>query len=131
MELIVGLPIGYNSYRQSHIRNLRMVRQDVLYRSGQMSLSGLKTTIRDYGIKTVITFRDAADPKDDPPDIAEERYCKSAGIHYVRISPRVWWAPDGSKPAEEGVKLFREVMDHPEVNCPVLIHCYAGTYQFK
>ncbi len=126
--LLVGGPIGYGFYRQRHIRNLHMVRDGVLYRSGQLSLPGLKRVLHDYGIKTVVTLRDAAYANDPPPDRAEETYCKSEGINYCRISPRTWWSPDGSIPAEKGVEQFRAVMDDLK-NYPVLIHCFAGIHR--
>jgi protein tyrosine phosphatase (PTP) superfamily phosphohydrolase (DUF442 family) len=125
---LVGVPAAYINYRNGHIRNFRMVSKDVLYRSGQMSLEGLKSVIHDYGIKTVVTLRDAVNPGDPPPDRVEEEYCEAQGLGYCRISPRTWWAPDGSIPAEEGVKRFRAVMDDPN-NYPVLIHCFAGIHR--
>jgi len=89
--MLIGGPISHAYNRQRHMRNFRVVRDGVLYRSGQMSLSGLKWAIHDYGI--------------------------------------TWWAPDGLLPAaEEGVRLFREVMDDPK-NYPVLIHCFAGIHR--
>jgi tyrosine-protein phosphatase SIW14 len=126
--MLAGVPAVYVSYRNGNVRNFRMVRQNVLYRSGQMSLEGLKSVIHDYGIKTVVTLRDSANPGDPPPDQAEEKYCAEHGIGYCRISPRTWWASDGSIPAEEGVKLFRAVMDNAD-NYPVLIHCFAGIHR--
>jgi tyrosine-protein phosphatase SIW14 len=126
--LVLGGPLGYAYYRQTQVRNFHAVRQGVLYRSGQMTLNGLKTVIHDYGIKTVITLRDASYPDGAPPDFNEETYCDAEEITYARISPRVWWAPDGSIPAEEGVRRFREIMDHPE-NYPVLIHCFGGIHR--
>jgi protein tyrosine/serine phosphatase len=126
--LLFGGPLIHWHYRQAHIRNFRMVREGVLYRSAQMSLAGLKQVVHDHDIKTVITLRDAANPNDPPPDLAEEQYCQAEGIHYVRISPRIWWAPNGPIPAEEGVKIFRQVMDDPK-NYPVLIHCFAGIHR--
>jgi tyrosine-protein phosphatase SIW14 len=126
--LVLGAPLGYAYHRQTQMRNLHAVRPGVLYRSGQMSLGGLKTVIHDYGIKTVITLRDAFYPDGAPPDFSEENYCDAEEINYVRISPRTWWAPDGSVPAEEGVQRFREIMDHAD-NYPVLIHCFGGIHR--
>ncbi|HLN29531.1 MAG TPA: tyrosine-protein phosphatase [Gemmataceae bacterium] len=126
--LLVAAPAFYSYYRQANTRNFRVVREGVLYRSGQMSISGLKDAIRDHGIKTVVTLRDAYYPDDPAPDLAEENYCKAEEINYVRISPRTWWAPDGSVPADEGVCRFLGVMDNPE-NFPVLVHCYAGIHR--
>ena len=127
-SLITAGPIGYAYYRQANLRNFHAVREGVLYRSGQMSIAGLKSVVHDFGIKTVVSLRDAVYVNDPPPDLAEENYCLAEAIKYVRISPRSWWAPDGSIPAEIGVSRFREVMDD-ESNYPVLIHCYAGIHR--
>ncbi len=126
--MLAGGPLVYAYYRQANGRNFRMVREGVLYRSGQMSLAGLQNAVHDYGIKTVVTLRDAYYPNDPPPDLAEEEFCKNANIKYCRISPRKWWAPDGSVPAEKGVRIFRRIMDDPK-NYPVLIHCFAGVHR--
>src|SRR5437868_15287732 len=101
--LLVAVPVGYGFYSQGRVRNLHVVRDGVLYRSGQMSVAGLQQVLHDFGFKTVVTLRDAADPKDLPPDWAEEQFCRANDIQYVRISPRSWWSPDGSVPAERGV----------------------------
>ena len=125
---VIGIPLSYSYYRQTQMRNFHAVRQGVLYRSGQMSLAGLKTAIHDYGIKTVITLRDPTYPDGARPDLSEEEYCENEEITYCRISPRNWWAPDGLVPAEEGVQRFREIMDNPQ-NFPVLIHCFGGIHR--
>ena len=126
--VVLGGPLSYAYYRQTQMRNFHAVRDGVLYRSGQMTIAGLKTALHDYGIKTVITLRDAYYPDDAPPDVREEDYCEAEEITYCRISPRNWWAPDGSVPAEEGVQRFRAIMDDP-ANYPVLIHCFGGIHR--
>ena len=126
--LLVAGPWGYAHYRQIHIRNFRAVREGVLYRSGQMTITGLKAAVHERGIKTVITLRDSASANEPPPDLSEENYCLAEGLNYVRISPRTWWSPDGSIPAEIGVRRFLEVMDNAD-NFPVLIHCFAGIHR--
>lgn len=128
MTLLVGGPIAYSSYTNSRIRNLHTVKSGVLYRSGQLTLAGLKQVIHEHGIKTVITLRDASDPSELPPDWNEEQFCNSQELNYIRISPRNWWSPDGSVPAEKGVSRFRAIMDDPR-NYPVLIHCFAGIHR--
>ncbi len=126
--LLLGGPLGYALYRPTHFRNLHVVRPDVLYRSGQLSRFGLQRVVHDHGIKSVVTLRDAYNPSDSPPDRSEEEYCKAQEINYYRISPRTWWAPDGSIPAEEGVRQFREILDDPQ-NYPILLHCFAGIHR--
>jgi protein tyrosine/serine phosphatase len=125
---VVGAPIAYALYREAEMRNFRVVRQGVLYRSGQPSLSALKGVIRDYGIKMVISLRDGPYPGAEPPDLAEEQYCRAQEIGYCRISPTRWGSEDGSVPAEEGVRRFLEIMRDP-ANYPVLIHCFAGIHR--
>src|SRR5207249_1552206 len=74
--VLIGLPLGDASYRQSNFRNFRVVKPGVLYRSGQMSLAGLERAVHDYGIRTVVSLRDAEVPGERPPDLAEEEYCR-------------------------------------------------------
>jgi tyrosine-protein phosphatase SIW14 len=125
--MLLATPIAYAYYRNGQIRNLRVVREGVLYRSGQLSLEGLKTVIHDCGIKTVISLR--PDDKNPPPDWQEEEYCYALGVKYCRIPPRVWAAPGGGfAPAQVGVDMFREILDDP-AHHPVLIHCYAGIHR--
>jgi tyrosine-protein phosphatase SIW14 len=126
--LILGGPVAFSWYSQGHVRNLREVKEGVLYRSGQLSLAGLRDLIYERGIRTVVTLRDAAEPGNLPPDWEEEEYCRQQEINYVRISPRSWWSPEGSPPANEGVRKFLAVMDDPE-NYPVLLHCFAGVHR--
>jgi tyrosine-protein phosphatase SIW14 len=126
--LLVAGPYGYCRYRQAAMRGFHVVQDGVLYRSGQMSLDGLKRVIHDFGIKTIVTLRDATHPGDGPPDLEEEKYCKAEELNYVRIPPRPWWASDGTVPAEQGVQRFREIMNDP-ANFPVLVHCFGGVHR--
>ncbi len=125
---LVAVPAGYAWFREARMRNFRVVREGVLYRSGQPTLPALKTVLRDYGIKTVITLRDGPYPGATPPDAAEEAYCRAQEINYCRISPTRWGSEDGSVPAEEGVRRFLEILRDPSRQ-PVLIHCFAGIHR--
>lgn len=125
---LFGGPLVFGHYRHAQIRNFHIVHDGVLYRSGQMSISGLKRVIHDFGIKTVVTLRDAYYPGNLPPDLAEQKFCEAEELNHIRITPRQWWAADGSVPAEKGVRQFLEVMDDP-ANYPVLIHCFAGSHR--
>jgi protein tyrosine/serine phosphatase len=129
VAVIVGLPLGYAAYCNTHYRNFRVVKPGVLYRSGQMTLTGLERVIHDYGIRTVVTLRDADVEGERPPDWAEEEFCRKMDLRHVRIRPQRWWSPTGGPvPAEEGVKRFLAVMDDP-ANYPVLVHCFAGIHR--
>ncbi len=130
--LVVGLltlgPWEYANCARSRIRNFRVVREGVLYRSGQMSLSGLQEVLQDHDIRTVVMLRDPKRPGDPPPGRAEEDFCRAREVNYYRISPPKWLAADGSPTADEGVRQFLEIMDNP-ANYPVLIHCLAGIHR--
>jgi tyrosine-protein phosphatase SIW14 len=128
IALLVGAPVAYGRYRHNRFRNFHVVRDGILYRSGQISAEGLKQIVYDYQIKTVITLRDALVPGDSPPDLADEEWCLKEEINFVRIPPRAWEAADGSVPAARGVAVFLEVMKNPD-NYPVLIHCLAGKHR--
>jgi len=121
---LIGGPCGYFMYRDWSARNFHVVEPGVLYRSGQVPVSSLERLVHDYGIRTVICLREG----DQDDDLAEQKYCRKWGINHVRIPPRAWWAPDGPAPAEQGLAVFREVMDNRE-NYPVLIHCFAGLHR--
>ena len=126
--LLIAGPVGYAYYWHGQIRNFHVVKDGVLYRSGQLTLAGLKRIVHDYDIKTVVTLRDAMYAGTTPPDLAEETYCNAEELNYYRIPPRNWWAADGSVPAEAGVRKFLEIMDDP-ANYPVLVHCFAGMHR--
>lgn len=126
--VLIGGPVGYALHTEAQVRNFRVFRDGVLYRSGQMKIPGLRRVVHDYGIRTVISLRDAAVPGDPPPDLDEERYCRAQEINYYRLPPRVWWAPAGPPPVEPNVRKFNEVMADPD-NYPVLIHCFAGIHR--
>jgi tyrosine-protein phosphatase SIW14 len=126
--LLVGGPLAYARHRHNRLRNFHVVREGVLYRSGQISLDGLRQIVYDHQIKTVITLRDAPRPGDPPPDLGDEEWCNKEQLNFVRITPRAWEAADGSAPAAKGVAVFLEVMKNPD-NYPVLIHCLAGKHR--
>jgi len=127
--IVIGLPLGHAHHRQAHLRNFKVVRPGVLYRSGQLSLDGLDRLIDAFGIRTVVSLRDSDDGHSPPPDAAEEAFCRKVDVHHVRIAPRSWWPEyDGPPPAEQGVTTFLKVMDDP-ANYPVLVHCFAGVHR--
>jgi tyrosine-protein phosphatase SIW14 len=127
LALIAGP--GVYAYRtQLEMRHFRIVRDGVLYRSGQLTLPALKRVIHDRGIRTIVTLRDSYEEGQPPPDLAEEEYCKHEGLLHVRIPWREWYGPDGVAPVDEGVRTFLKVMSDPN-NHPVLVHCFAGIHR--
>jgi protein tyrosine/serine phosphatase len=85
--------------------------------------------IHDYGIRTVVSFRDTEEGKNpEPPDKWEEAFCAKLGINYVRMPLRLWATQDGVVPADENVKQFLHLMADPK-NRPVLVHCFRGVHR--
>ncbi len=130
VAFLVGAPLYYAQYRRTDMRNFRIVKDGVLYRSGQMTQAGLKRVIHDYGIKSVVTLRYADNPGETPPDQAEEDFCRSQGIRYFRVKPRRFYSEKGGDgvPADIGVEKFVNIMADPD-NHPVLLHCFAGVHR--
>jgi tyrosine-protein phosphatase SIW14 len=126
--LLVGLslaaPVVFAVHQRAQTPNFHIVRDGVLYRSGQMSVVGLKNTIDDLGIHTVINLRDGSQPNDR----AEEQYCKSRGLNFVRIKPLSWDGVRGTAEIDQGIDRFLAVIRDPK-NHPVLIHCFAGIHR--
>jgi protein tyrosine/serine phosphatase len=122
--LALACPVAVAIHLRAQTPNFHIVREGVLYRSGQMSLAGLKETIHELGIRTVVNFRDGS----QPADRVEEAYCRAAGIRFVRIPPMSWDGMRGSAEIDEGVDRFLAVMNDPK-NYPVLIHCMAGIHR--
>jgi protein tyrosine/serine phosphatase len=123
IALIVG-PFAFGLHQQAQTRNFRVVREGVLYRSGQMTVAGLKRIFHDYGIKTVVCLRDGT----TEADRAEEAFCNSQEVNFVRIPPAGWGVYGGSWLVDAGMGRFKEVM-RDRRNYPVLVHCFAGIHR--
>ncbi len=122
---LVAAPALFAVHQQKQMRNFREVREGVLYRSGQMTIPGLRRLVHDRGIRTVISLRDGQSEADQ----AEEAFCNQEEVLFVRLPPRSWGdSACGEVPVEENVRKFREVMADPR-NHPVLVHCFAGTHR--
>lgn len=128
IAIVGAAPLVYSAHQNTHMRNLRVVEDGVLYRSGQLTPTGMDRVLRDYNIKTVVTLRTSRTAA-RPPDSWEEDVCAARGLNHVRIVPRVWGADEsGEIPAEQAVQEFLAVMDKKE-NHPVLVHCFAGIHR--
>ncbi|MBN9523676.1 tyrosine-protein phosphatase [bacterium] len=127
--LLAGVAGLIPSLYTTHLRNFRAVRPGVLYRSGQLSPTGLDLVLRAYQIRTVVTLRTVRDPGHPYPDAWEAAACAARGARHVRILPRSWLSDEtGVPPAAVAVREFLAVMDDP-ANHPVLVHCFAGVHR--
>jgi protein tyrosine/serine phosphatase len=127
----LAAPAAFAVRQQHQMRNFRVVREGVLYRSGQMTVDGLRRAAHDYGIRTIVTLRDSADPELSTLDRDEDDFCAREEILHLRLPPRAWenWAdPAAPAPVEENVRQFLAVM-RDEKNYPALVHCFAGVHR--
>lgn len=128
---VVGGAVGYEVRTDGRYRKLRVIEPGVLYRSGQMGEAALGRVLREFDVRTVVSFRDVRTDKEPDPDLeAEERYCESRGIAYVRLSPEPW-GPDatGTAPVERNVREFVRVVGERRKAGAVLIHCMRGVHR--
>jgi tyrosine-protein phosphatase SIW14 len=133
LGLLVGVPITYSTWRTRNFRNFHVVREGVLYRSGQLPPDGLRRLIHDHGIRTVVTLRYPPGPDKPAPDQDEENLCRAAGLHYFRLRHQAWTGPENETadcgvPIEVNIRQFLDIMKDPR-NHPVLVHCFAGIHR--
>lgn len=128
LAMIVGGPILWHQSSKRNYRNLHIVESGVLYRSGKLSIVGIESLFRQFGIKTIINFR--AFESGEQPDADEEAYCKSQGIRYERIVYRKWEADIGQPiPGQQSVDQFLKLMYQRKEIGPILVHCPAGKHR--
>lgn len=125
---LVAGPLAFAFQVQNDLRGFKVVRQGILYRSGQMTTAGLKRVVHDHGIRTVVSLRDAPTADKVAPDTDEEAFCRRLGVVFYRLPPQPWEAHVGPPPVEPNVRRFREILADP-ANHPVLVHCFAGIHR--
>ena len=124
--LMVGGPWAYKTYRDRRSRNFHVVRDGVLYRSGQLNVPGLDRLRKEYGIRTVVSLRDG----ERADEQAEEAWAGKYYVKFLRLPPKPWHNRNGGGPipAEENLAKFRQVLADPD-NYPVLVHCQGGIHR--
>ena len=110
-------------------RNVRMVHEDNLIRSGQMTPEGFRRFVREQGIQTVISLRDRKDEDGQHEDQEEKDYCDAHGLAFYRLPPADWTQVNGVAPADKNIEEFLRILDDPKTKRPVLVHCFAGIHR--
>src|SRR5262245_22333405 len=90
---VIAAPVGLALHQQAHVRNFRVVRPGVLYRSGQMTLQGLERVVNDYHIRTVISLRGVSELSNgrSGPENGNPRRAGPGGV-----ADRLQWAGQAS-----------------------------------
>ena len=126
---VAGVPVAYRSAVSVKYRNFRVVEPGVLYRSGQMTPAGFQSVALEYGLRTVVSLRDAKDDAGPlPENDAEADWCRANGVRHIVLSPQVWYAPAGRPPVEPNLRAFLAAVADP-AGRPVLVHCFAGIHR--
>jgi protein tyrosine/serine phosphatase len=115
----LAIPVVYAA-RRDRLRNFAVVKDGVLYRSGQLTPAGFQRALSEHGIRTAVTLRPLRDPHSNA-DTWEEEVCQKRGVKHVRLAPH----EEGEAALDEMARGFLALMDDP-ANYPVLVHCVAG-----
>lgn len=126
---VVAAPLLYRVSQDRRYRNLHVVNDGLLYRSGQMTPEGFERTVRELGLGTVVSMRETKDENQEYEDAFEEEICKRLGVRYERFNYLDWSAPDGSMPAMANMRRFLDLFDDEDAAKPVLVHCFAGIHR--
>lgn len=93
-----------------------VVKQGVLYRSGQLTDTQLEAAVQRYGIRTVVNFLRPG------RDVERERaLARRLGVDFLSLP-----MPGDGFGREEQFRAVLESIDDPERR-PVLVHCARGT----
>jgi tyrosine-protein phosphatase SIW14 len=120
----VAAPVTLAVMEQRQIKNFHVVRPGVLYRSAQLTPTGLRRVVHDQRIRTVVNLREGTARF----DLAEEEFCRREEIRFIRLPPKGWDDSFGPAGVDDNVRVFLDVMRDP-ANYPVLVHCFAGIHR--
>jgi tyrosine-protein phosphatase SIW14 len=133
--MITVVPFVYFRASYAHGKRLRVVTPEKFYRCGQLTSSGFREAIAQYGIKTVINLQDEnPDPVlpdgyfHSKPEVPESELCRQLGARYILLN---FDLPTRDKAPLEHPKVIDEylkILDDP-ASYPILLHCKAGLHR--
>ena len=128
-----GCAAGYFGFWHAQLKRFQVVREGVLYRSGQPSEFGLRHLVEHRGVRTVLSlqlydfrlYRGWLDPG-QPDGERESQYVAALGarpLQWAMGEEKSWpWLTPWQ--FEEFFRLF----DDP-ANLPVIVHCQGGRHR--
>jgi len=123
LALAIALLVGSLAFWMIHrTYHFAQVRQGVLYRCGNRSLSEFSNAVGRVHPRTVVTLiddRELTDPE-KPQFRQEQRFLENHNIRQVRIP-----IPLGGWPTSEQIQMFLDIVNNP-ADQPVLVHCAQG-----
>ncbi len=134
--VIIGVPTAYYRSAYSNQKRLRVVSDGKFYRSGQLTASGLRDALREFGIRTVINLQEEnVDPFMPEvwlgkPSVRESELCEQLGVNYYALIGGETIADAqfqaGARP--QVIDQYLKLLDDPK-NYPIIIHCKAGLHR--
>jgi hypothetical protein len=132
--MLTVVPFVYYRWEYTHSKRLRVVTEDKVYRSGQMTASGFAEAVERYQIRTIINLQDEF----PDPDIAlgyftrktikESELCRQLGVRYVFLGPDLISRKRVPHDRPPAIDKFLTLMDDRAIY-PVLLHCRAGLHR--
>jgi protein tyrosine phosphatase (PTP) superfamily phosphohydrolase (DUF442 family) len=134
IALMFGVPIVYFRAEYAHHKRLRVVKADVLYRSGQMTAEGFRDAVARFGIRTIINCQNEFPDPDLPltfwlrQTVRESELCRDLGVRYIHLDPDL--VPNRCDPGArpEAIDQFLSIVDDITAH-PILLHCKAGLHR--
>lgn len=134
LALVVGPPLALYRFEYIQSKRFREVTPGRFYRSGQMTVTGLRDVIERFHIKTVINLQHE---EQDPflvehwlgrDTIKESELCQQLGVRYVLLTPDLLPPDNRLDQQPPAVAEFLRILDD-ESNYPILLHCKAGLHR--
>ena len=116
VALLVGGTWGYAHYKNTNYRNFRAVREDVLYRSGQLTPDQLTEAVKRYNLRTVINLQWPGEEMR-----LERSVSRRLGVDFVSLP-----MPGDGLGQEWQFREILKILDDP-ARRPALVHCARGT----
>jgi protein tyrosine/serine phosphatase len=118
LAITLGVLVGRNAYFNLVPKNLGVVEEGRLYRSGELTTESTKRVVQAHGIRTIVDLG-AHDPG-TPEEALAQRTAEALGVTRYRFP----LFGDGTGDPNEYVRALRVIFD--PANQPVLVHCAAG-----
>jgi hypothetical protein len=132
--LVVFVPVIHYRSGYTSTKRVRVVDSNKFIRCGQLDANGLRSVLREFGIRTVINLQEE-DP--DPlisdgyfrkPHLRESEICRECGADYRLLEFDL--LPRERIPQERPavIDYYLQILDDPE-SYPILLHCRAGLHR--
>lgn len=136
LTLTVACIAWYAFAQYSSYRHFYVVKQGVLYRSGQLTPKSLTRVIYENNIGTVVNLRSPDAHKTDKSDSWEEELCFKNFTRFVSIPfrpadhPKNLSMTETNEIIETAAEQFLEILADPvSYPRPILVHCLAGVHR--